>query len=192
MMIIDQLKTNLKESETLLTAFLSDGSTWEKIENAGKLMVSSLNSGGKIISCGNGGSMCDAIHFAEELTGRFHTDRKPLPAMAISDPAHITCVANDFGFEYIFSRTVEALGRPEDVLLAISTSGNSPNIVNAIEAARLKGMKTVGLTGNSGGLIAPLCDVAIRVPYTGYSDRIQEIHIKVVHTLVHYIEMSIL
>jgi D-sedoheptulose 7-phosphate isomerase len=191
-MIIDQIKNNFSESEKLLSSFISDASNWEKIETAGNLMVSSINSGGKIISCGNGGSLCDAMHFTEELTGRFQKDRRPLPAMAISDPAYITCVANDFGFDYIFSRTIEALGRKEDILLAISTSGDSQNIINAIEAAREKGMKIVGLTGNSGGWMASLCDVEIRVPHTGFSDRIQEIHIKVIHSLVNFIELSIL
>lgn len=191
-MIIDQIKNNFSESEKLLSGFISDTTNWAKIETAGNLMVSSINSGGKIISCGNGGSLCDAMHFAEELTGRFQKDRRPLPAMAISDPAYITCVANDFGFDYIFSRTIEALGRKEDILLAISTSGNSQNIINAIEAAREKGMKIVGLTGNSGGRMASLCDVEIRVPHKGFSDRIQEIHIKVIHSLVNFIELSIL
>jgi D-sedoheptulose 7-phosphate isomerase len=190
-MIIDQIRKNLEESEKLLSVFVSDPATWGKIEMAGNLMVKSLNSGGKIISCGNGGSLCDAMHFAEELTGRFQNDRRPLPAIAISDPAHITCVANDFGFEYIFSRTVEALGNKDDVLLVISTSGNSKNILNAIDSAKKKGMKVVGLTGNSGGKMASLCDVEIRVPYAGFSDRIQEIHIKVIHSLVNFIELSI-
>jgi D-sedoheptulose 7-phosphate isomerase len=190
-MIIDQIRNNFKESEKLLSEFISDSTNWEKIEMAGNQMVNSINSGGKIISCGNGGSLCDAMHFAEELTGRFQKDRRPLPAMAISDPSHITCVANDFGFEFIFSRTVEAIGRMEDTLLVISTSGNSKNIINAIEAAKKKGMKIVGLTGNSGGQIASLCDVEIRAPHTGFSDRIQEIHIKVIHSLVNFIELSI-
>lgn len=191
-MIIDQIRKNLEESEKLLSGFISDPANLKKIEMAGELMVSSLSSGGKIISCGNGGSLCDAMHFAEELTGRFQKDRRPLPAIAISDPAHITCVANDFGFNFIFSRSVEALGKPEDILLAISTSGNSQNIINAIDSARKKGMKVVGLTGNSGGKMASLCDVEIRVPFTGFSDRIQEIHIKVIHALVNFIELSLL
>lgn len=190
-MIIDQIRKNLEDSEKLLSDFISDPSNWEKIEMAGDLMVRSLSSGGKIISCGNGGSLCDAMHFAEELTGRFQKDRRPLPAIAISDPSHITCVANDFGFDFIFSRTIEALGKTEDILLAISTSGNSQNIINAIDSAKKKGMKVVGLTGNSGGRMASLVDVEIRVPYTGFSDRIQEIHIKVIHSLVNFIELSI-
>jgi D-sedoheptulose 7-phosphate isomerase len=190
-MIIDQIKANFHEAEDLLNRFISDPENWNKIEAAGNLMVQALNSGNKIISCGNGGSLCDAMHFAEELTGRFHKNRRPLPAIAISDPSHLTCVANDFGYDHIFSRVVEALGKPGDILLAISTSGNSQNVINAILSARQAGMKVVALTGNSGGLIGSLCDVELRVEHNGYSDRIQEIHIKVIHSLVNFIELSI-
>jgi len=190
-MIIDQIKANFHEAEDLLNRFISDPENWNKIETAGNLMVQALNSGNKIISCGNGGSLCDAMHFAEELTGRFHKERRPLPAIAISDPSHLTCVANDFGYDHIFSRVVEALGKPGDILLAISTSGNSQNVINAILSARQAGMKVVALTGNSGGLIGSLCDVELRVEHNGYSDRIQEIHIKVIHSLVNFIELSI-
>jgi D-sedoheptulose 7-phosphate isomerase len=188
--ITDQIKNNFLQAQEVLENFISDPVTWQKIEEAGELMVHSLRSGKKIISCGNGGSLCDAMHFAEELTGRFRDDRKPLPAISISDPSHITCVANDFGIDYIFSRAVESLGNPGDVLLAISTSGDSQNIINAIESAHKRDMKIVGLTGKSGGKMAKLTDVEIRVPYYGYSDRIQEIHIKVIHSLVHYIELG--
>jgi len=190
-MIIDQIKANFHEAEDLLNRFISDPENWNKIETAGNLMVQALNSGNKIISCGNGGSLCDAMHFAEELTGRFHKERRPLPAIAISDPSHLTCVANDFGYDHIFSRVIEALGKPGDILLAISTSGNSQNVINAILSARQAGMKVVALTGNSGGLIGSLCDVELRVEHNGYSDRIQEIHIKVIHSLVNFIELSI-
>jgi D-sedoheptulose 7-phosphate isomerase len=190
-MIIDQIKANFHEAEDLLNRFISDPENWNKIEAAGNLMVQALNSGNKIISCGNGGSLCDAMHFAEELTGRFHKERRPLSAIAISDPSHLTCVANDFGYDHIFSRVVEALGKPGDILLAISTSGNSQNVINAILSARQAGMKVVALTGNSGGLIGSLCDVELRVEHNGYSDRIQEIHIKVIHSLVNFIELSI-
>jgi D-sedoheptulose 7-phosphate isomerase len=189
-MIIDQIKANFQQAQEVLGHFISNPETWDKLEKAGNLMVQALKSGNKIISCGNGGSMCDSMHFAEELTGRFQKDRQPLAALAISDPSHITCVANDFGIDYIFSRTVEALGKPGDVLLAISTSGNSQNVINAIASARLIGMKVVGMTGKSGGLMASLCDVEIRAPHNEYSDRIQEIHIKVIHSLVNYIELS--
>ena len=151
-------------------------------------MVNAMRSGGKVISCGNGGSMCDAMHFAEELTGRYRADRLALPAIAISDPSHLTCVGNDHGYEFVFSRFVEAMGQPGDVLLAISTSGNSPNIVRAAQAAKDGGMMVVGLTGKDGGALAPLCDAEVRVPWDGYADRIQEVHIKCIHALIDHIE----
>lgn len=164
---------------------------FKKIKNAGQLIVSAVNSGGKVISCGNGGSMCDAMHFAEELTGRFREDRKSIPALSISDPSHITCVGNDYGFDHIFSRYVEGVGNKNDVLLAISTSGNSKNVVNAINVAKEKGMKVIGLTGKTGGVMAELCDVEIRAPHSEYADRAQEIHIKVIHSLIQYVENNL-
>ncbi len=151
-------------------------------------MVDAMRSGGKVISCGNGGSMCDAMHFAEELTGRYRADRLALPAIAISDPSHLTCVGNDHGYEFVFSRFVEAMGQPGDVLLAISTSGNSPNVVRAAQVAKDGGMMVVGLTGKDGGALAPLCDAEVRVPWDGYADRIQEVHIKCIHALIDHIE----
>ncbi len=162
-----------------------------KITKAGDIMASSIKGGGKIISCGNGGSMCDAMHFAEELTGRYRNDRPSIPALSISDPSHITCVGNDYGFDSIFSRYVESVGNKGDVLLAISTSGNSKNIINAINAAKSKGMLVVGLTGKTGGEMANLCDVEIRAPHSEYADRAQEIHIKVIHSLIGHIENNI-
>jgi D-sedoheptulose 7-phosphate isomerase len=135
--------------------------------------------------------MSDAMHFAEELSGQFRNQRKALAAISVSDPAHITCAANDLGFEHIFSRYVEAIGQQGDVLLAISTSGNSPNIIHAALAAKEKGMIIVGLTGKDGGKLAPLCHVEIRAPFSEFSDRIQEIHIKIIHSLIHYIELNI-
>lgn len=164
---------------------------FEKIANAGDIMVSAVRSGNKIISCGNGGSMCDAMHFAEELTGRFRDDRPSIAALSISDPSHITCVGNDYGFDHIFSRYLEGVGTEGDVLLAISTSGNSSNVLRAIEVARTKGMKVVGLTGKSGGAMATLCDVEIRAPHSEYADRAQEIHIKIIHSLIGYIENNL-
>ena len=153
-------------------------------------MVSALKNGGKIISCGNGGSMCDAMHFAEELSGRFRDDRAPLAAVSISDPSHISCVANDYGFDFVFSRYVEALGNSGDVLLAISTSGNSVNVIKAAEACKAKKIKVIGLTGKDGGKLSSLCDVEIRAPFSNYADRAQEIHIKVIHALIQYIESN--
>jgi len=189
-MIIDQIKTDFLKAQQILEDFILNSVTWDLLENAGQLMVHAIKSGCKIISCGNGGSMCDAMHFAEELTGRFRNIRSAFPAIAISDASHITCVANDFGQDYIFSRMIEGLGKPGDILLAISTSGNSKNVVNAIDAAKNRGMQVVGLTGKNGGLMAGICDVEIRVPHNGFSDRIQEIHVLVIHSLVNYIELS--
>ncbi len=185
------IQNNFLDSAKLLNEFIANKKNFENIESAAKLMLTSINAGAKIISCGNGGSMSDAMHFAEELSGRFKEDRRALPAIAICDPSHITCVGNDYGFDYIFSRFIEALGHKNDVLLAISTSGNSTNIVQAIIVAKKIGMKVVALTGKDGGKIKDLCDIEIRVPYYGYSDRIQEIHIKIIHSIIDYIEQNL-
>ena len=189
-MSIEQIKLDFYQGQQVLQSFLADPETWVRLEQAGNLLVDCLDSGGKILSCGNGGSLCDAMHFAEELTGRYHDDRKPLPALAISDSSYITCVGNDMGFEQVFSRAIEALGNPGDVLVAITTSGTSPDVIHAILSARANGMKIIGLTGQATQTMAPLCDVIISVPFSGYSDRIQEIHIKILHALVHYIELN--
>ncbi|OFY57129.1 MAG: phosphoheptose isomerase, partial [Bacteroidetes bacterium RBG_13_46_8] len=172
---MEEIRKNLFQAREILEAFLKDEKNMIHIREAGDVMVKALQDGMKIISCGNGGSMCDAMHFAEELTGRFRDDRPPVAAVAISDLAHITCTANDYSFERIFSRYIEALGKPGDVLLAISTSGNSVNIVRAAETARQKGLKVIGLTGKDGGKLSGLCDVEIRAPLSEYSDRAQEI-----------------
>ncbi len=187
---MDQIKSHFIEAKTVLDAFLNNSSAMNAIQGAGLLMVDAVKSGKKIISCGNGGSMCDAMHFAEELTGRYRDNRKAIPAISISDPSHISCVGNDYGFDYVFSRYIEALGNEGDVLLAISTSGNSKNVLNAVSAAKHKGMKVVALTGKDGGAIASVCDIEIRAPYSEYADRAQEIHIKVIHALIDFIERS--
>ena len=153
-----------------------------------RFMADCLKNGGKIISCGNGGSLCDATHFAEELTGRFRNDRGPLPAMAINDPAYLTCGGNDYSFDVAFSRWVEAFGKSGDVLLAISTSGTSPNIIKAAEAAKNLRMKVIALTSKNGKTLSDLADVTIAAPDAPHSDRIQEIHIKVIHILIEAIE----
>ncbi len=177
---------NLNEAREVLEEFISQPENIEAIEKAAALMVEAIQNGGKIISCGNGGSMTDAMHFAEELSGVFRKKRPALPAISISDPSHITCTANDYSFDEIFSRYVEG-----DVLLAISTSGNSMNIVKAAEAAMGKGMKVIGLTGKTGGLLAAMVDSEIRVKGRKHSDRIQEIHIKILHILVLLIEQEV-
>nr|MBC7613452.1 D-sedoheptulose 7-phosphate isomerase [Pseudopedobacter sp.] len=184
------IKSHFEEAKNILAKFLSDDQNFIKIEKAGLLMLDAIKEQKKILSCGNGGSMCDAMHFAEELSGRFREDRPALPAIAISDAAHITCVGNDYGFDQIFARYIQALGNEGDVLFAISTSGNSANILNAISSAKAKGMKIIGLTGKDGGKIASLCDVEIRAPFSKFSDRTQEIHIKVIHSLIDFIEQK--
>lgn len=182
------IKQHFEEAHKVLTDFLNDNNNLQAIANAGDAMVKSLANGGKIMSCGNGGSMCDAMHFAEELSGRYRENRPALGAVSISDPSHMSCVGNDYGYDHVFSRYVEGIGRTGDVLLAITTSGNSGNVIKAAEAAKAKGITVVGLTGKDGGKIAPLCDVEVRVPWNGYADRIQEIHIKVIHSLIDHIE----
>jgi len=184
------VRKNFLEAKAVLDAVLSNEKLLNDISSAAGLMVASVKGGGKIISCGNGGSMCDAMHFAEELTGRFRDHRKAIPAISISDPSHLSCVANDFGYEFVFSRYVEAIGNKGDVLLAISTSGNSKNILRAIETAKLKGMKVVGLTGKDGGKMAGLCDIELRAPHSDYADRAQEVHIKIIHSLIQLVEIG--
>lgn len=187
----DRIRSHFTEAADVLAGFVANDANLAAVEHAGEMMVSALRKGGRLISCGNGGSMCDAMHFAEELTGRFRDDRAPIAAVSISDPSHLTCVGNDHGFEQIFSRYVQAHGRAGDVLLAISTSGNSPNVLRAAEAARAGGMLVVGLTGKDGGSLAARCDVEIRVPHGGYADRVQEVHIKIIHALIDHIELSL-
>lgn len=185
------IKQNFLEAREILDQFISDEENFNAIERAGKMMAEAVKNGKKIISCGNGGSMSDAMHFAEELTGLFRDERPAIPALSICDASHITCAANDYGFENIFSRYIEGIGNAGDVLLAISTSGNSKNIINAAQAANKKGMKIVSLTGKDGGKLAGISDVEIRAPHTLYSDRTQEIHIKIIHSLIQFIEINI-
>lgn len=190
MKTIEYIKQDFIEAADILQQFMNNENSWNKIEEAGDIMVKTLLDGKKIVSCGNGGSMCDAMHFAEELSGRFRENRRPLAGLALSDSSHITCVGNDYGFEYIFSKQIDALCSQGDTLLCITSSGNSQNIIEAAKTARSKGMKIIALTGKGGGKIAAMCDVEIRAPYTKYSDRAQEIHEKVIHSLVHYIELK--
>ena len=179
-----------EEAKRVLTDF-STQENFAKIAKAIELMSTALQNGHKIISCGNGGSMCDAMHFAEELSGRFRADRKALAAISISDPSHLSCVANDYGYDFVFSRFIEGLGTVGDVLLGISTSGNSKNVIKAVEAAKEKGMLTIVLTGKDGGQLATLADLEIRAPQSQFADRAQEIHIKVIHSLILGIEQNL-
>ena len=188
---METIKNHFVDAKQILDSFISDPQNFINIEKAGEIIVNAIKGGGKVISCGNGGSMSDAMHFAEELSGRYRNDRPAYAAIAISDPGHLSCVANDYGYAFVFSRMVEAIGSEGDVLFAISTSGNSENILKAIESARKKGMKVIGLTGKDGGKMAGLCDVEIRAPHSEYADRAQEIHIKVIHSLIDYIEKNL-
>ena len=189
--MLDQIKKNFTDAQLVLDRFINNQANWSASEKAGQLMVEAIKGDHLIFSCGNGGSMCDAMHFAEELSGRFRQDRPALPAIAISDPSHMSCVGNDYGFDYVFSRYLEGIGKQGDVLLAISTSGNSKNILNAAKVAREKGIKVVALTGKNGGSLASVCDVELRIPDTEFADRVQEVHIKIIHSLIHYIELNL-
>lgn len=190
--VIDIIAQELNEAQLVLQNFIASPKNLADIQAAAQIMADSIRDGNKIISCGNGGSHCDAMHFAEELSGRYRDDRRSLAAIAISDVSHISCVSNDYGFDHIFSRFVEGLGNKGDVLLGISTSGNSANIIKAVEAAKAKGMKIVLLTGKDGGKLDGQADVEIRVPHFGYADRIQEVHIKVIHILILLIEKLVI
>lgn len=181
----------LNQAADVLQNFLKDANNLKNIEAAAKAIANSIKQGGKVISCGNGGSHCDAMHFAEELTGRYRDNRKAIPAICVSDPSHISCVGNDYGYEFVFSRYLEALGNKGDVLVGISTSGNSRNIINAAKTAKEKGMIVIILSGKDGGKLAPLADIELRVPHFGYADRIQEIHIKIIHILILLIEKEV-
>ncbi len=184
----DLIRSELTEAADVLNAFLSDDKNLQHIEAAAKMIADSFKQGGKVLSCGNGGSHCDAMHFAEELTGRYRENRPGYPGIAISDPSHLSCVSNDFGYDFVFSRYLEAVGREGDVVFGLSTSGNSGNILKAMETAKQKGMKTIALTGKDGGKMAGIADIEIRVPHFGYADRIQEVHIKIIHIVIQLIE----
>ena len=188
--LIPKIKNQFEESQRILSEFQTE-ENFQKINTAIELMSAALKNGNKIISCGNGGSMCDAMHFAEELSGRFRNNRRGLAAVSISDPSHISCVANDFGYDFVFSRYIEALGQSGDVLLGISTSGSSKNVILAVEEAKKKGMKTLVLTGKDGGKLAGLADLEIRAPYSEFADRAQEIHIKIIHNFILGIELNL-
>lgn len=178
----------LEQSLVYLQRFLTSGDNLQSIDSAVSVLVKTLEGGGAIYACGNGGSMSDAMHFAEELTGRYRKNRAALAATAISDPGHISCVANDFGYDYVFSRYLEARARPGDCLLAISTSGRSNNVIKAAEYARANGVVVVSLTGAAGSELGMLATIDISAGASAYADRIQEVHIKVIHILIEGIE----
>ena len=186
---LDVVTMNLKQSQQALAQLLASPDTLANIAAAAELIGQSVDAGGRVFSCGNGGSMCDAMHFAEELSGRYRDDRKALPAVSISDPSHISCVGNDYGYEFIFSRYLEAHARAGDVLLGISTSGKSGNVIKAAEYANANGIHVVSLTGKPDSALGKLANVDVVTPGTsGYADRVQELHIKVIHILIELIE----
>ena len=187
----DIVKNSLQEALECLREFMGEESNLQAIDTGATLISKAFQGGNKVICCGNGGSLCDASHFAEELTGRFRSDRIPLPAIAINDAAHITCVGNDYSFLEIYSRFIDAMGKKGDILLAISTSGDSENIIRACKSAKKKGMIVIGLTCDSDNSLRTMSDVSICAPKTNYSDRIQEIHIKVIHIIIQLIEQKL-
>lgn len=196
--MIEDIKRQLLDSLKVLDNFLDDQENLHAVEEAARIMIDCINNGGKIIACGNGGSMSDAMHFASELTGRYKSSRRSLPAIAISDSGHISCVANDYGYENVFSKYIEAHGRPGDVFLALSTSGNSPNVIRACGEALSKDMHVVSITGDmQSGIknditrVAALSNVRIYVPHYGSADKIQELTIIIIHVLVEQIEKGV-
>ena len=189
-MTSDNILASFTEAKDCLQSFVSETANLKKVEAFVDLLETTFRNGNKVYSAGNGGSHCDAMHFAEEWTGRYRKDRKPLPALAFSDVSHMTCTSNDYGFEHVFERMVQAFGNANDVFLAITTSGNSENLILAAKAAKAQGMRVVGLLGKGGGKIKELCDIAIVAPGST-SDRIQELHIKIIHIAIECTERRI-
>ncbi|RBP46415.1 phosphoheptose isomerase [Roseimicrobium gellanilyticum] len=186
--LIAHIQSSLREAQDALTQLLSNEQTLSEIERAATLLIATFEKRGRVYSCGNGGSMCDAMHFAEELTGRYRHDRAALGATAISDAGHLTCVSNDMGYERVFSRYVEAHGREGDCLVALSTSGTSENIIQAAIQAKFIGMSVIVLSGKRSEELAHLSDVYLCTPGGQYADRVQELHIKVLHILIELVE----
>lgn len=186
--MIENIKNSLQNAQTALRKLISDKTTLFKIESAAKILIDTFQAGHRVFSCGNGGSMCDAMHFSEELTGRYRKDRKAYPAVAINDPSHLSCVANDFGYDFVFSRYLEGHGNKGDCLIAISTSGNSPNVLNAVKTAKSLSIEVIGLTGNTDSELSHLSEVCICTPGGRFADRIQELHIKVLHIMIEMVE----
>jgi len=190
MQVQDVWLSSFEEAQKTIEQFWKDPAQIEKCVQFSSMLIETYQKNGNVFSCGNGGSHCDAMHFAEEMTGRYRKDRRPLGALALGDAAHTTCVSNDYGFKFVFSRQVEGLGRAGDVLIGLSTSGNSENVITAFEAAKKKGIKTIALLGRDGGKMKSLADLSIIVP-AQTSDRIQEIHIKLIHTVIETVERAL-
>lgn len=186
--MINYIEASLQEAQVGLRDLLSSKEALKSIDRAAQMLVQTLEAKGRIYACGNGGSMCDAMHFAEELSGRYRNNRRALAAAAISDAGHLTCVANDFGYDQVFSRYIEAHGRENDVLLAISTSGSSKNILLAAQEAHRIGAKVIALTGKPDSALEKAADISICTPAGRYADRVQELHIKVIHIMIELVE----
>ncbi|URJ30148.1 D-sedoheptulose 7-phosphate isomerase [Blochmannia endosymbiont of Camponotus sp.] len=189
----DLICNEFNETIKMMQIFIREKRNIYTIESSAQLIANTFKTGGKVLSCGNGGSHCNAMHFSEELTGRYRNNRVGYAAIAISDPSYLSCVGNDFGYEYVFSRYVESVGNEKDLLFAISTSGKSTNILYAIEAAHKKNMKTIFLTGEKkGNKLSNSINLEICVPYSSYPDHIQEIHIKIIHLLILIVEKEMI
>ena len=184
------IEKSLREADELLHAFRTNPRMVDAVEKTADAVLEALQTGHKVIACGNGGSMADAMHFCEEWSGRFRADRQPYPAIALSDPTHMSCVANDYGYQHVFSRQVQALGAPGDVLLVLTTSGDSPSILEAAKVARDKGLTVIGYLGKSGGQTLPLCDISLIAPGPT-SDRIQELHMLCLHIVIEAVEAAL-
>jgi D-sedoheptulose 7-phosphate isomerase len=186
--MIENIKASLEDAQDALAGLIANEATLLNIESAAEILIETFENGRRVFSCGNGGSMCDAMHFAEELTGRYRRNRKAYPAIAISDPSHLSCVANDFGYDWVFSRYLEGHGTKGDSLIAISTSGNSPTVLNAAKTAKSSGINVIALTGNENSELENLAEVGICTPGGPFADRTQELHIKVLHILIEMVE----
>lgn len=188
---VEHIKSALSDAQSALNALIENEAMLETIAQAAHAIAQSQRAGGAVYSCGNGGSLCDAMHFAEEMTGRYRKDRKPYRAAAISDVSHMACVGNDYGYEHVFARWLEAMGTDKDVLIAITTSGTSKNILAAAKAAKAKGMTVVAMTGRAGSPITEWADIAVVTPAGRWADRVQELHIKVIHILIELVEREL-
>lgn len=190
-MSVEHVKAALQDAQIGLERLLADEAMLARVVEAGHRIAECQRAGGTVYSCGNGGSLCDAMHFAEEMTGRYRGNRPPYRAMAIADASHLACVSNDFGYEHVFSRWIEAYGKKNDVLIGISTSGTSKNVLAALRVAKERGVSVIALTGKADSPIAKEADIAIVTPAGHYADRVQELHIKVIHILIELIEREL-
>lgn len=189
--MLKHIASSLNDAHTALTALLASPETLTEIQSAAQLLVQVFERRGHVYACGNGGSMCDAMHFAEELSGRYRRDRPALGAAAISDPSHLSCVGNDYGYEHVFARYLEGHGRSGDCLLGLTTSGTSRNVIAAARMAKSLDMTTIILAGRRNAELEALSTVYLCTPAGAFADRVQELHIKVLHILIECVERSL-